>query len=243
MIRWLLVTATLARRELASLFCSAVAYAVLAVFALATSLLFLADFQPGAAASLTPLFESVVWLLVFLAPALSMRLLSEEYARGTVERLATWPVSEAQVVVAKWAATVAFLAVLGTPLLAHAGVLEWFADPDPGPLFTGLAGLLAVASLYAAIGLAASAATASQAVAFLVAVLVICLLTFGLYFLADAGFVPPAVGAVMRAGNVNARFSGFARGLVDLQDAAYFAAGTTLALFAAVRLLESRRWA
>ena len=66
---WLSVTATLARRELASLFSSAVAYAVLAVFAFATSLLFLADFQPGAAASLTPLFESVVWLLVFLAPA------------------------------------------------------------------------------------------------------------------------------------------------------------------------------
>ena len=242
-MRWLSVTCSLARRELASLFSSAVAYAVLGVFALATSLLFLADFQPGAAASLTPLLDAVVWLLVFLAPALSMRLLSEEYARGTVERLATWPVSETQVVVAKWAATVAFLAVLGTPLLVHAGVLEAFADPDRGPLVTGLLGLLAVGSLYAAVGLAASAATASQAVAFLVAVLVICLLTFGLYFLADASFVPAEAGAVMRAGNVNARYAGFARGLVDLQDVAYFAAGTAFALFVAVRLLEARRWA
>lgn len=240
---WLSLVALLARRELASLFCSAVAYAVLAVFAFSSSLLFLADFQPGAEASLTRLLDAVVWLLVFLAPALSMRLLAEEYARGTVERLATWPVSETQVVVAKWAATVAFLGVLGSPLVIHAGVLEWFADPDPGPLVTGLVGLLAVASLYAAIGLAASAATASQAVAFLVAVLAICLLTFGLHFLADASFVPPAVGSVMRSGNVNARFEGFARGLVDLQDVVYFAAGTALALFVAVRLLEARRWA
>lgn len=233
---------TLARRELASLFCSPIGYVVLALFALGSSLVFYVGFAPGNHATMRVTYGGVVWLLVFLAPAISMRLLSEELSRGTIERLMTSPVNDTQVVLGKWLAALGFFAVLLLPLLAHVAVLEVTADPDLGPIVTGWFGLLLVGGLYLAIGTFASAATENQIIAFLLTVFVICGLTFLLYFLPEAEFVPPRVRSAMFYANVNRRFEGFNKGLLDVRNVVYFISTTALFLFLAVKLLESRRW-
>jgi ABC-2 type transport system permease protein len=233
---------TLFRRELASLFFSPIGYVVLAMFALGSSLVFYVSFGPGNHATMRNTYAGVVWLLVFLAPAISMRLLSEEISRGTLEKLMTSPVGEAQVVLGKWLAAVAFFAVLLLPLVVQFGVLELSADPDWGPAITGLVGLLLVGGLYLAIGVFASAASENQIIAFLLTVFVICLLTFLLYFLPEATFVPPRVRAAMFYANVNRQFEDFNKGLIDLRNFVYFLSVTALFLFLAVKLLESRRW-
>ncbi|MEM9883338.1 MAG: ABC transporter permease [Planctomycetota bacterium] len=235
-------TLTLMRRELASLFRSPIGYVVLALFALGSSLVFYIGFAPGNHATMRDTHAGVVWLLVFLAPAISMRLLSEEYARGTIERLTASPVTDAQVVLGKWLAAWAFYAVLLLPLVAQMVVLFLTADPDAGPMLAGLLGLLLVGGLYLAIGTSASAATQNQVIAFLLAVFVICGLTFLLYFLPEAGFLPPGVRAAMFYANVNRRFEPFNRGLLDLRGVVYFVTVTAWFLFLAVKLLESRRW-
>ncbi len=171
-----------------------------------------------------------------------MRLISDEVRTGTLERLMTSPVSDAAVVVGKWLAAVAFLVVLLAPLLVQAAVLEWFADPDPGPIATGFVGLVLVGGLYLAIGVAASAATENQVIAFLLTVFVICMFTFLLFFLPEQGFVPPAARSAMYYANVNTQFADFNRGLIDVRNFVYFVSMTGLFLFVAVKLLESRRW-
>lgn len=235
---------TLARREWLSLLCTPLAYAVLAVFSLVSGLLFLANFGAGAPASLRGVAEGLIWLGAVLVPALAMRSLSEERHRGTLERLMTMPLGEWQLVVGKWLALMGLLALLGLPLLVQWSVLAVTATPAPsvGEAVAILTGLLLVGGLFASIGVAASAATENQVVAWVVAVFLTGMLTFGLFVLADAEPVPPALGEAARFANVNLRFQAAARGVLDARDAIFFLSTTATSLFVAVRVLESQRW-
>ncbi len=237
-----MLTLTIARRELSSLFFSPIAYVVLALFSLGASLLFFTQYQVGAEASLRGTFAGIVWLLIFLAPAISMRLLSEELRSGTMETLATAPLRDMQIVLGKWLGAMGFYAVLLLPVLALTGLLELTADPDLGPVLTGLIGLLLLGGFYLAIGAFASSLTENQIIAFLLTVFIICLFTFVLFFLPNASFVSNSARQVMYYANVNAQFDDFGKGLIDLGGVVYFLSGAGLFLFAAVICLESRRW-
>ena len=122
---------TLARRELIGLFASPIAWVVLALFALGTGLVFAVGFGPGRPATMATTFDATVWLLVFLAPAVSMRLLSEELARGTLERLVTSPVSDTQIVLGKWLASWCSLVCCSRPCSCRSACSTPTANPTP----------------------------------------------------------------------------------------------------------------
>lgn len=232
----------IARRELMALFYSPIAYVVMALFAVGTSMVFFLSFDTGAPATLRNTFDAVVWIMVFLVPAISMRLLADEFRAGTIEMLMTSPISDAQVVLGKWLGAMGFFAVLLVPLLVMTGVLEIFAAPDYGPIFTGFLGVLLVGGLYLAIGAFASAATQNQIIAFLVALFITCFLTIVLYYLPQASFVGGPVRTAMFYANVNRQFDDFNKGLIDLRNVVYFVSGIALFLFLAIKLVESKRW-
>ncbi len=233
---------TIAKRELTSLFYSPIAYVVLGLFSLGTTMIFFIGFGPGQPATLRPTLEGVVWLLIFLVPAISMRLISEEFRSGTVEPLLTAPVTDTQVVVGKWLGAMGFFSVLLVPLLVLVAVLEITASPDFGPIVTGLVGLVLVGGFYLAIGAFASAATQNQIIAFMLTVFIICVFTIAMFFLPQAAFLGPGVREAMFYLNVNMQFADFNKGLIDTSNFVYFATGIALFLFLAVKLLESRRW-
>ena len=236
-------TLTIAKRELQSLFFSPVAYAVMGVFGLGITLIFLLGFHPGAQATLRPTFQGVVWLMILLVPAISMRLISEEYRSGTIETLMTCPISDTHVIVGKWAGALGFfLAVILAPMIVLVVVLESNGRPEYGPMFAGLVGLILVGGLYLAIGTFASAITQSQMLAFILTVMIVCLLTLLLFFLPNAAFVGPDLRRALLYMNVNHQFEDFAKGLVDLTNFIYFISGIALFLFLAVVVLQSRRW-
>ena len=233
---------TIARRELLSFFFSPIAYVVLGLFGLGSALMFVINFGPGEPARLRPTLDGLIWLMIFIVPAISMRLLSEELRSGTIETLMTAPVSDMEVIIGKWLGAMGFFAVLLLPLIALAIVLESVADPDFGPILTGLLGLLLVGGLYLAIGTFASAMTQNQIIAFLATASIICLLTIALYFLPQAAWVGPNLQKAMYYMNINYQFDAFNRGLVALPNVLYFISSTVLFLFLAVKTLESRRW-
>jgi ABC-2 type transport system permease protein len=235
-------TLTIARRELSSLFYSPIAYVVLGLFALGSTLIFMTGFYPGQSAELRSTFNGIVWLMIFLVPAISMRLISEELRAGTIEPLMTAPISDTQVIVGKWLGAMGFFAVLLVPLLVFAGVLEMFGRPDYGPIFTGLLGLLLVGGLYLAIGTFASAASQNQIIAFILSVFIISVLSIVLLLVSRASFVNADWQQALEHANVNHHFDDFNKGLIDLTNFVYFASGITLFLFLAVKLLESKRW-
>lgn len=236
-------TLAIAKRELTSLFFSPIAYVVMALFALGVTMLFLLGFQPGAQATLRTSLQGVIWLMIFLVPAISMRLISEEFRSGTIETLMTCPVSDTHVILGKWLGAVGFFFVLlVAPMIVLIVVLECNGRPEYGPIVTGLVGLILAGSLYLAIGTFASAITQNQIIAFMLTISIICLLTLLLFFLPNASFVGPDLRRALLYLNVNHQFEDFAKGLVDLTNFIYFISGIALFLFMAVIVLQSRRW-
>jgi len=144
---------TIARRELASYFHSPVAYVALFLFVLATGYAFYRDFQPGQPAGMRTLFDWMVWFLVFIIPVLSMGLMAQEWASGTIETLMTAPVEEADVVIGKFLGSFLLFGLLLVPTLVYVVMLRIYARPDFGPIFSGYLGILLVGALFIAIGI------------------------------------------------------------------------------------------
>ena len=149
----------IAVREFASFFRLPVGWVVIALYLLLTGLVFGATvLRPGEAASLRSFFGWANWLLLPIAPAVSMRLFSEETRSGTAEGLMTAPVSDAAVVLGKFVGGGMFLVALLVPTVVYVAVL-WRASepaPDPGPIVAGYLSLVLVSGLYLSIGLLAS---------------------------------------------------------------------------------------
>ncbi len=186
-------------------------------------------------------FEVSVFLLLFIAPAISMRLLSEELRSGTLESLMTCPVMDWEVVIGKWLAATGFFVVMLAPTLVFVLILEIYAAPDYGPIFCGYLGLLSVGCLYLAAGLLASTFWSSQILSYLIA------LFFWLFYWGLTSMLPGYLGGKSAEYlywlNISSRFSNdFAKGVLDTSTLIYFASGTIFFLIAAVKVLESRRW-
>ena len=166
---------TLARRELASVFLSWIGYIVVAGSAFLTGLSFVSLLSKLAGEStpmpITELFLNLCfWLiLLFSAPAITMRLFALEKFSGTFETLMTAPVGDAQVVLAKYTAAMIFYMLMWLPLLACIFILRYFTHGvnmlDSGTLASTFLGIFLIGSLYMSAGCFASALTRNQIVA------------------------------------------------------------------------------
>ncbi|WP_428388867.1 ABC transporter permease [Mucisphaera sp.] len=236
-------TWTIAKRETLSLFYAPVAYLVLGLFAVISSMLFLAGFDAGAPANLRYPFTGVVWLLAFTLPAISMRLLSEELRTGTLELMMTAPISDAQLVAGKWLGAMCFYLALLSPLVLHVVILEVHGTPDYGPILTGLVGMVLVGGLYLAIGTFASSMSDSQIVAYMVTALFTGIMTVGMAIIPNAvTWLPQWAREACYVISVDRQYEDFAKGLIDTSNFVYFVSLIALFLFLAVKLIESRRW-
>jgi ABC-2 type transport system permease protein len=230
-----------AHREYLSLFRTAVGWLVLAIFSLLCGLWVAGQtFIPGEPASLRVFFSTSHWLLLFVAPAISMRLVAEETRSGTIETLATSPASDWAIVMGKYAAALAFLLTLLVPTLAYIVTLELVADPDYGPIAAGYLGLALTGALYLGVGLFVSALTSSQIVAFLGTLLFFVLL----WFVGNVGptYAPGWLAPALSTLSLDLRLADFARGVIDTSHVVFFIAASACAASLAVVPLEWRRW-
>lgn len=231
----------IARREFLSYFRSPIAYVSLTLFLLISGYMFRGDFVPGQPAAMRTILNWMVWLLVFIVPVLSMGLLSQEWATGTIETLMTAPVNEPEVVLGKFFGNLLLLVVMFVPTLLYVVLLAIYAHPDYGPIFSGYLGMLLVGSLFISVGLFCSSLTRSQIIAALSAVTILFLATIVPYW---AGLEPglrPAVRTIVDQ-TVYRRYSDFSKGVIDLGNIVFFVAATAVFLFLTIKVLESRRW-
>ena len=228
-----------------ALFCSPIAYVALAFFALVTSLWFVLWFQVGTVATLRYEFSGILYVLILVAPAISMRMLSEEFQSGTIELLLTSPITDAQIVIGKWLGSLMFFAVLLSPVVVHVLILEWYAEPEWGPIITGFVGLLLAGGLYLAIGAVVSASNRNLVASFFITALLIGIVTYGMYLLAAWEGMPAFLTPLRDAApyiNVTFQYENFAKGLIDIRNLLYFVSAIAMLLYTAVKLLESKRW-
>ncbi|MBX2978914.1 MAG: gliding motility-associated ABC transporter permease subunit GldF [Flavobacteriales bacterium] len=196
-------------------------------------------------ADLTPLFITAPWVFLFLVPAVTMRSFSEERRTGTIEFLLTKPLSELQVVLAKYIAAVLLVVIALLPTLVYWISLHELADPkgnlDTGGIVGSYIGLLFLASCFAAIGIFASALTDSQIVAFLVAVFLSFFLYLGFDLIANFEALGALEGPIKNIG-IDAHYSSMSRGIIDLRDVLYFLAVIAIFLLLTRTTLQSRTW-
>jgi len=235
--------ATMARRELGAYFLSPIAYAVAAVFLLATGLVFgYWTFRNGAEASLRMLFESwILLILVLVIPMLTMRLLSEEFRSGTIETLITAPISDVEIVLGKFLGAFIFYLVLLAALLLYPILLSLYGPVDGQLLACNYLGLLLCGALFISVGLFFSAWTRHQIVAVILSLALLTLMTFassGLAQVVDAGWFR----TVLQHVSVRTHFFDFVRGMVDMNHVVFFISTTCLFLFLTVKRLEMWRW-
>ena len=196
-------------------------------------------------ADLTPLFYIAPWVFLFLVPAVTMRSFSEERRTGTLELLLTKPLTELQVVLAKYGAAVAVLLLALGPTIIYVASLSELAVPkgniDTGATWGSYLGLLFLGSCFAAIGLFASSLTDSQIVAFLIAVF-LCFITFlGFDLIASFDLLGALEGPIKAIG-IQAHYQSISRGVVDLRDVLYFAGVIAIFLLLTRAALLSRKW-
>jgi ABC-2 type transport system permease protein len=166
------------KRELSSYFAHPVAYAIIIVFVLVSlGLAFtLGSFMRVGDANLEwPFFRWHPWIYMLLAPAVGMRLWSDEQRSGTIELLGTFPVSTWSAIVGKYlaGATVWLLALALTfPIWITTNVL---GDPDNGMIFSSYLGSFFICATFLAITMLVSAFTRDQVVCLIVSV-AICVL-------------------------------------------------------------------
>ena len=234
-----MTTLTIAQREFASFFRVPLGWVVIALFTLLSGVLFSMTIEPGAPATMRTFFRLATWAMLCIAPAVSMRLLSEESRAGTLETLATAPITSAALTAGKYLGACAFLLAMLAPTLVFVGVLEAVADPDYGPVFAGYLGLICSGALYLAVGLLASSLSSSQTSAFLGALFTLLLLRIGTL---QGSSLPEPWGPIASAFSFDLRIADFAKGVVDLGGVAFFLAGAAWFVTLAAAATEARRW-
>ncbi|MPZ16215.1 MAG: ABC transporter permease subunit, partial [Chloroflexi bacterium] len=155
----------LAEKELRSYFVSPVAWVVTAVFITMWGFLFGVIVVGGREANLQPLLNNFSVTFLFAGPLLTMRLVAEEARSGTLELLLSQPIREVELVLGKYLGVIIFLLFMLGTTLYFAFLLEFFGNPDEGPMMGGYLGVLLQGMAFLAIGLMVSALTQNQIVA------------------------------------------------------------------------------
>jgi ABC-2 type transport system permease protein len=243
---------TLLRRELMGFFLSLSGYIIIAaaLFLIGCSFVVMLEMlQKPTPMPITEFFYSThfFWLILVLTPpVITMRLFAHEKFSGTFETLMTTPVSDVEVVAAKFTAALLFYMVMWLPLLGCLLVVRHYTN-EPGALDAGVVGstflgILLLGAVFVSLGCCASALTRSQAIAAILS------LGFGasLFLLGYLAFGLPAQDTwqtkVLSCFDLFRQMRDFARGVVDTRPVVLLVSLTLFFLFLTLRVVESRRW-
>jgi ABC-2 type transport system permease protein len=220
------------KRELNSFFDSLIAFIMIILF-LGFSGFFTwisgSDIFLVGQASLRGFFSIAYWTLFFFIPALTMRLIAEEKKSGTIEMLLTKAVTDRQVIIGKYLATLILISIALAFTLPYVITLSKLGNLDIGGTICGYLALLLMSAAYTSIGLFTSSITSNQIVAFLSALFIG--LFFHIIFQIIAGGMTGIIGQIINSLSVTVHFESLSRGVVDSKDLFYFGSIIFLGLF------------
>jgi ABC-2 type transport system permease protein len=250
---------TICRKELRSYFSSPIAYLLLAMFAFVFGWFFwnvLGYFiQMGMSAQMRgqmfpmnvneevirPLLQNIGVVGLFFIPLITMRLFAEEKRTGTIELLATSPISDFEVILGKWlAAMLLYGCMLLISALNFAFIFK-YGNPDWKPLVIGYLGLYLQAGALLAVGTFISTLTKNQIIAGAVT-FAVCLMLWILEWASGGGFETGTWAQVLSYMSVITHYESFAKGMLSSKDAIYYVTLIFLGLFLTARSMESLRW-
>jgi ABC-2 type transport system permease protein len=234
------------RREFGSFFATPLALVFTIIFLVVTGLFtfFFRGFYQGNQADLQPFFVDHPWLYLFLMPALSMGLWSEERKSGNIELLMTLPITLWAAVVGKFLAAWSFAGLMLLLTFPIWITVNYLGDPDNGVIAAAYIGSLLMTGGFLAVGSVLSAASRSQVIAFIFTV-VSCflLLLCGFTPLVNAmeGVLPQALVDAIASLSFLTHFSAITKGVIDLRDLLYFGSMIAASLAATAVVLDMKK--
>jgi ABC-2 type transport system permease protein len=238
------------KKEISGFFSSLTGYVVIIVFLLLNSLFMWVfngqmNILESGYASLDTLFTLAPWVFLFLVPAITMRMFSEEKRAGTLELLFTRPISELQIVLAKYLAAWTLVIISILPTLIFFGSVWLLGSPrgnvDSGGTWGSYIGLAFLGGIYASVGIFSSSVTGNQIVAFILAVFLAFLFYLGFSFIGTLGSTGEVVHIIETMG-IDYHYQSMARGVIDSRDLIYFVSVIFLFLYLTRTILVSRKW-
>ncbi|HEY0175073.1 MAG TPA: gliding motility-associated ABC transporter permease subunit GldF [Pedobacter sp.] len=237
------------KRELFSLLNSLMAYITIGIFLLVLGLLLW--FFPDTSileygyAELNGFFSLAPFLFMFLVPAITMRSFAEERREGTYVLLASRPLTEWQIILAKYAACLTLILFALVPTLLYYYSIVQLGFPkgniDGGAVAGSYIGLLLLGSAFAAIGIFASSVTKNQVIAFAVAVFISFIAYSGFDALSKI-FAFDLLEDVFSWLSINEHFQSMSRGVLDTRDLVYFISFILLFLGMTRIVIGGRKW-
>lgn len=237
------------KKEVNLFFSSVIAYVSMSIFFIVMALnlwVFAGNIFESGYANLTSFFQFAPWVLIFLIPAITMRLLSEEYNQGTLEILATQSIKSLQIVAGKYLSALLIWTLTLLPTLIYfvcITVLDNANSPaDNGAMIGSYVGLYFLGAAFIAISLFASSISKNQVTAFLIGVL-LCYLFYDAFFqLSNIEAFSGKLDYFIQSFGMGAHYEAMSRGVLDSRDILYFLSLIALFLGLTNFSLESRKW-
>ncbi len=245
---------TLLKKEIKSFLSSLIGYITITVF-LAVISLFMwiikndtntdSNVLDNGYANIDPLFTIAPWLFLFLIPAITMRSFADEKRAGTIELLLTRPLTDLQIILAKYFA--GFLLVLFAllPTLIYYYSVHQLGNPvgniDTGGMWGSYIGLLFLGAAFVSIGIFASSISENQVVSFIIALFLCFFIYTGFDFISSFSLFGKVDNLIISLG-INSHYISMSRGVIDTRDVIYFISLIAIFVLGTRTVLESRKW-
>jgi ABC-2 type transport system permease protein len=241
---------TLLKKEIRSFLSSLIGYITISVFLLLIGLFMWvlqtdSNVLENGYANIDSLFIIAPWVFLFLVPAITMRSFADEKKAGTIELLLTRPLTDLQIILAKYFA--GFLLVLFSliPTLLYYYSVHRLGSPvgniDTGGMWGSYIGLMFLGAAFVSVGIFASAITDNQVVSFILA-LFLCFFVYTGFDYVAAFPLFSKVDNIIYALGINQHYISMSRGVIDTRDAIYFISLIAIFILSTRTVLESRKW-
>jgi len=241
---------TIAKREYKIYFSSPLAYIVMLIILSVVGVIFALNiinltnnpFGFSQVPDATIVTGPMAFMLVFSAPALTMRLLADEQRMGTLELMLTAPVHDWELVIGKWFGSFLFVLTIIAVSLIFPFILNSMVTPgiDQQLMLSNYLGIILVAAAFLSIGVSISAMFSNQFAAFFLSMGLLVILWF---LIGIPGQIFFTGGELFDYLNMNDRFyNSLTQGIINLSDIVYFLSVTALGLFIGSVAVETRRW-
>jgi ABC-2 type transport system permease protein len=238
------------KKEIGSFLSSLIGYVVIIVFLLLVSLfmwVFPGEFNllDKGTSDLDTLFLIAPWVFLFLIPAVTMRSFAEEKRTGTIEMLLTKPLTDMQLIMAKFFSGWTLVLIALVPTIIYYFSVHYLASPagnlDNGGILGSYIGLAFLSASFVAIGIFASSLTENQIVSFIISVFLCFFVYIGFESIASFDLLGGLDSLMIQLG-INEHYRSMSRGVIDTRDIVYFIAVIAIFLMLTRTSLESRKW-
>jgi ABC-2 type transport system permease protein len=234
-------------KEIKSFLSSIIGYVFILIYLIASGLFhwvisYNTNLLEGVEADLIPFFNLSPVIFLILIPAITMRSIAEERRTGTIELLFTRPISDIQILLAKYLAAVSLLLIAILPTLFYYFSMYYLGSPvgiiDTGATLTSYVGLILLGATFISIGIFASSITSSQIVAFILSMF-LCWLFYDGFNLLGSYNLLGNFDTIVRSFGITTHYDSIKKGVIDSSDLIYFISVISFFLFSAMTVLKS----